>query len=94
MEKKEKEMVEKNIELSSEFSRYLFDHSELDESIPYDAEIVLLPEFDAELKKFNLELGEKLKSAGDKVVYIRIERLKPKISSRIDGVALNLEATA
>jgi hypothetical protein len=31
MSKTEKEMIEKNIELSFEFSRYLFDHADLDE---------------------------------------------------------------
>jgi hypothetical protein len=50
MSKTEKEMIEKNIELSTEFSRYLFDHTDLDESIPTDAEIILLPDFDTELR--------------------------------------------
>ena len=49
-------MIEKNIELSIEFSRYLFDHADLDESIPTDAEIVLLPEFDTELKEIDLRM--------------------------------------
>ena len=93
MSTKEKEMIEKNIELSTEFSRYLFDHTDLDESIPTDAEIVLLPEFDIELKVFNLELGKKLESAGQKVVYINIKNLKPKMLSRIRGVSFSLPAS-
>jgi hypothetical protein len=48
---REKEMIERNIELSAEFSRYLFEHPETDEKIPADAEIILLPEFDQELKE-------------------------------------------
>ena len=56
MSKTEKEMIEKNIELSIEFSRYLFDHADLDEWIPSDAEIVLLPEFDTELKDMDLRM--------------------------------------
>ncbi|MEK7296854.1 MAG: DUF5647 family protein [Planctomycetota bacterium] len=43
---REKEMVERNIELSAEFSRYLFEHPEIEATIPIDAEIILLPEFD------------------------------------------------
>jgi hypothetical protein len=93
MSKTEKEMIEKNIELSTEFSRYLFDHTNLDESIPTDAEIVFLPEFDTELKDFNIELGKKLESARQKVVYIKIRNLRPKILSRIQGVSLSLQAS-
>ena len=47
---KEKEMIERNVELSAEFSRYLFEHPEIEENIPMEAEIILLPEFDQELK--------------------------------------------
>ena len=54
MKSKEKEMIERNIELSTEFSRYIFEHPEIEAKIPIDAEIILLPEFDQELKKFNL----------------------------------------
>jgi len=93
MSKTEKEMIEKNIELSAEFSRYLFDHTDLDESIPTEAEIVFLPEFDTELKDFNIELGKKLESARQKVVYIKIRNLRPKILSRIQGVSLSLQAS-
>ena len=88
MPKNEKEMVKQNIELSTEFSRYLFDHPEFEEAIPPDAEIILLPEFDIELKDFNLELGRKLEASGTKVVYMKIENLRPKVLSRIEGVSL------
>jgi hypothetical protein len=51
---KEREMIERNIELSTEFSRYLFEHPETEEIIPIDAEIIRLPKFDEELKEFKL----------------------------------------
>jgi len=51
-----------------------------------------LPEFDLDLKKFNLELGKKLEANGVKVVYVKIEKLKPKILSRIEGVSLQSTA--
>ena len=88
----EKEMIEKNIELSAEFSRFLFEHPEFEKKIPLGAEIILLPEFDLDLKKFNLELGKKLEANGVKVVYVKIEKLKPKILSRIEGVSLQSTA--
>ncbi len=93
MSNRESEMIEKNIELSTEFSRYLFDHPDLDEMISPNSEIILLPEFDDELKKFNLELGKKLESTGIKVAYIKLERLRPKMLSRIEGVTFDMEAT-
>ncbi|MEW6273906.1 MAG: DUF5647 family protein [Bacillota bacterium] len=40
--------------------------TELEEKIPAGAEIVLLPEFDAELRDFNLQMGKKLKQQGIK----------------------------
>jgi hypothetical protein len=94
MRKREKEMMERNIELSAEFSRYLFDHPDFEKSIPSDAEIIFLPEFDSELKSFNLGLGEEIEGAGKKVVYVKIERIRPKIISRIEGVSLNVHASA
>ena len=83
-----KKMIEKNIELSAEFSRFLFEHPELEEKIPLGADIILLPEFNQALKKFNLEMGRKLEANGTKVIYVKIEKLKPKILSRIEGVNL------
>jgi len=47
-----------------------------------------LPEFNPDLKKFNLEMGRKLEANGTKVIYVKIEKLKPKILSRIEGVNL------
>ena len=85
---KEKEMIERNIELSSEFSRYLFEHSEIEGKIAFDAEIILLPDFDGELKEFNLKLGKKMESEGEKVVYVSIKEIRPKVFSRIKSIEL------
>jgi len=93
MPERKNEMIERNIELSAEFSRYLFDHPDLEDSIPSDAEIIFLPEFDSELKNFNLGVGKELESAGKKVVYVKIERIRPKVISRIEGVSLNLHVS-
>lgn len=79
-------MIERNIELSAEFSRYLFEHPEIEEKIPVDAEIILLPEFDEELKEFNLGLGKDIEANGGRVVYISIKEVRPKALSRIEKV--------
>jgi hypothetical protein len=83
-------MIERNIELSAEFSRYLFDHPDLEEIVPPDSEIVFLPEFDNDLKSFNLKLGKKLQKSGTPVIYIKIKKLRPKILSRIEGVSVKV----
>ena len=83
---KEKEMIERNIEISAEFSRFLFEHPEMEEKIPMDAEIILLPEFDAELKEFNLQLGKNIEADGGKVIYISIKEIRPKVLSRIGKI--------
>lgn len=48
------QLVEKNMELSFEFMRYLLAHPELEKRIPKGARVVLLPDYDEELKRFNL----------------------------------------
>ena len=84
--KKSEELISRNIELSAEFSRHLFEHPELERKIPPDAEIVLLPEFDPELKRFNLKLGRRIEREGGKVFYVKIPKLRPKQVSRIESV--------
>ena len=49
---------------------------------------------DTELKDFSIELGKKLESARQKVVYIKIRDLRPKILPRIQGVSLSLQAAS
>ena len=85
---REKKMIERNIELSAEFSRYLFEHPEIEENIPVNAEIILLPEFDQELKEFNLKMGKDIKAEGGKVMYIKIKNIRPKTLSRIENIEL------
>lgn len=81
-------MIERNIELSAEFSRYLFEHPEIEEKISLDSEIILLPEFDKELKEFNRGLGKNIESEGGKVVFIFIKEIRPKTLSRIGKIEL------
>jgi len=85
----EKDMITKNIELSAEFSRYLFEHPAIEDHIPVEAEIVFLPEFDEELKEFNLRTGKQIESEGGKVVYIKVKELSPRITSRLVGVEVS-----
>ncbi|MGA7879144.1 MAG: DUF5647 family protein [Desulfoferrobacter sp.] len=92
MEVVEANLVERNIELSSEFSRYVLEHPEIEDKLSSAEEIVFIPEYDTELKEYNLTLARELEKAGTKVLYVRIGRLKPKILSRIEGVELEMHA--
>lgn len=81
-------LTQRNIELSAEFSRYLFEHPEIEEKIPLDAELILLPEFDAELKAYNLEMGHAVEAQGGKVIYLSLNTMRPRTLSRIEGLAV------
>lgn len=88
----EEGFVDRNIELSAEFSRYLFEHPEIEGRIPPGAEIVLLPEFDEDLEKHNLSLGREMEAQGELVIYVSIQHLRPKTLSRIEGVEIRSAA--
>ena len=84
-----RELIEKNIELSTEFSRYLFEHPEIEERLSVDAEVVLLPEDDEELKRFNLQTGAQIEAKGEKVAYVTIKKMRPRVLSRIEELELS-----
>jgi hypothetical protein len=68
---KEREFFEKNVSLSVEFSRYLFEHPELEEQIPPNAQVVILPEDEPELCEFNKRLAEEQREEGQPIVYVK-----------------------
>lgn len=81
-------LVEKNIELSFEFTRYLLDHPELEDRIPKGAQVVLLPEYDEKLKRFNMRTARKQREDGQPVVYVSIKRLALDRASRLVGTKI------
>ena len=85
---KETKLIEKNLELSFEFTRYLLAHPDLEESIPKGAQVVLLPDYDAELKRFNLRNSQRQREKGQPVVYVRIKRLNRSRPSRLVGTKI------
>jgi hypothetical protein len=82
-----KEVFARNQQLSTEFELYLLDHPELEREIPNNALIVLLPEYDAELSKTNLEIAARNREEKQPVVYVRVHRLR---KSRIEGLDLKV----
>lgn len=81
------ELFKKNQQLSTEFELYLFEHPEIEEKIPDNAMIVLVPEYDQELAEKNIELAEANKEPGQTIVYVKVERLR---ISRIEGLTLQI----
>jgi hypothetical protein len=81
------EIFRKNQQISTEFELYLLEHPEIEEKIPDNSMIVLLPEYDKELAAKNMELAEANREAGQSIVYVRFERLR---TSRIDGLTLQV----
>ena len=78
------ELFRKNQQLSTEFELYILEHPEIEEQIPDNAMIVLVPEYDQELATKNIELAEANKEPGQTIVYIRIR------TSRIEGLTLQV----
>jgi hypothetical protein len=72
--------VDKNLELCFEFDRYLFEHPKFAERIPDNALVVLLPEYDQELREYNLEIAQKNREPNQPLVLVEIPSLKPQKS--------------
>ena len=81
------EIFRKNQQLSTEFELYILEHPEIEEKIPDNAMIVLLPEYDKELAEKNMKLAEANKEAGQQIVYVKVEKLR---ASRIEGLTLQV----
>lgn len=71
----DRELFEKNLELSTEFSKYVLAHPELESQIPEGAQVVFLVESDPELSRKNLQLAQEQREKGQPVVYIRLKGL-------------------
>ena len=86
MNRPEDDLFIRNSELSIEFSKYVLEHSEMDDLLGEEAVVVFLPEFDPELKDLNTKMGKEIEADGGKVLYIRVKQLSPKTTSRLIGV--------
>lgn len=78
-----KELFEKNLVLTTEFSRYVLEHPEVGERIPKDAIVVILPEYDQELAEENIKMAKAGKEKNQPMVLVRVKRLAPMRKSRL-----------
>ncbi len=84
----ENKLIEKNLELGFEFMRYLLTHPEMEKKIPKNAQVVLLPDYDEKLKRFNLRNSKQHREKGQPVIYVRIKELAPDRPSRLVGTKI------
>jgi hypothetical protein len=91
VETQNNEFFSRNSELSIEFSKYVLEHPEMDEILTEETIVVFLPEFDVELRDFNLKMAKEIESDGGKVLYVKVNQIAQKISSRLIGVEIGGE---
>ena len=85
---KESTLIEKNLELGFEFTRYLLAHPEVEQKIPKGAQVVLLPDYDEKLRRFNLKNSKRQREEGQPLIYVRIKKLNPERRSRLVGTKI------
>jgi len=90
MNTQQNDLFNRNSELSTEFNKYILEHPEMDDVLREDTVIVFLPEFDPELKGFNVKMGKEIEAEGGKVLYVKVKQLSPKTTSRLVGVEVEV----
>lgn len=78
------EMVKKNIELSSEFGKYMLDHPELAAKIQPEAVIIFIDESDPELTQYNLYFATQAEKEGRPIIRVRIKGLAPETTRLLE----------
>lgn len=68
----------KNLEISSEFSRYVLHHPKFADKIPRDAVVVFLPKNDQALREHNLKLALMHREPKQPLVYVHFGGLRKK----------------
>lgn len=86
MATKSEDFFMRNSELSIEFSKYVLEHPEMEELLTEEKMIIFLPEYDHELREFNMKMAKDIEAEGSKVLYIKVKQLSPKVTSRLVGV--------
>lgn len=82
-----REMFERNQQLSTEFDLYVLDHPQVSDRIPDGALVVFIPAFDKELARRNRALAHKSRAPGQPVVFVQVERMA---ASRLQGLTLKV----
>lgn len=90
---REDEFFQKNNELSHELSKYVIEHPEMDPLLAGQSVVVFLPEFDPDLREFNIRMAREIESEGGNVLYVKVKQMMPKVTSRLVGVEVSSAET-
>lgn len=78
-----------NSELSIEFSKYILEHPEIDDSLlDEDSVIIFLPDYSPQLRAFNMEIAKGLIKECRKVTYVRVKNMRLRQISALEGVEI------
>lgn len=66
------DVVERNLALSAELMRYMLNQPQVFHALPDQFELVILPEDDPEMSRYNLDLLDRYGSEGRAVVIVRL----------------------
>lgn len=78
------DFARRQLELTAEFAKYLFDHPEMEERLAEGAYIYFHIEGEAEFNHYSRELaGQRQREHGGPVVLVRIKGLAPPQGSRL-----------
>jgi hypothetical protein len=80
--KRTRRVVERNLALFEEWTRYLINHPRILENLPDKFELVMLPDDDDELRRYNLQLLSIYGSEGRVVVFVRL-RSTPQVDFEV-----------
>jgi hypothetical protein len=87
----EKRFLEKNSMLVREFDRYVLEHPDFADRLPYNALVVMQVEGDEEFNEWARDIARRAAEENTPVVYVTVTELKP-VRSRIEKLKLDLVA--
>ena len=79
----------KNSKLSTEFSKYVLEHPEIDELLTSETIVIFLPEFDTELRNFNLKIAKEIETQGGHLLYVKVKEMLNRVPTRLIGVKID-----
>ncbi len=91
MTRLEKRMVEKNLDLTFEFEKYVLDHPDLADRIPRNAVVSVCLEGDDKFNRWSRRLAEKQRKGRQPVFSVTIRKMRP-VRSRIEELRVERAA--
>lgn len=75
---------QKQLELTAEFGKYVFDHPEVDDQIPDGAYVFFDLDGDAEFTSYSRQLAERQRKLENvPIIFVKIKGLAPRQGSRL-----------